>query len=164
MHVIAPRRAATVTTLIAVLFLGAGLSACGDDDGDEEAAQEALTKEEYLAQGNEICERFTGEIDQVAAETFPNQGDPSPKQLSTFAGEIVPIIEQAMGQLQELPPPEGDEEQLDSFFAAVDQAIADYQRAADNPDQAQQIFAADPPGEAQKIADEYGLTACGEER
>jgi hypothetical protein len=160
------RRAPALTMLLGVIALSLGLSACGGDDEDE-GAEEALTKEEYIAQGNQICERFTDEIDQLGAETFPKrveQGQPSPQQLSTFAAGIVPIIEQAKADLQELPAPEGDEEQLDAFFAAVDDAVAQYQQAADNPQEAQQIFAGDPPGEAQEIADEYGLTACGENR
>jgi hypothetical protein len=144
------------------LLLAAGallVVACGDDDEDD-----SLSREEYLAQGNEICESFTGEIDRIGAQTFPKKGEPSPRQLSRFAAEIVPVIEQAQVELRELPAPEGDEEQLNAFFAAVDDAIAKYEQAAENPDQAQQIFAADPPGEAQRIADEYGLTACGESR
>jgi hypothetical protein len=150
-----------IGVIVALLLAAAAvaLGGCGDDDEEE-----ALSKDEYLAQGNEICERFTGEIDQIGAETLPEQGKPSARQLSRFAAEIVPVIENAMTELQQLPPPEGDEEQLDAFFAAVDDAIAKYEQAADNPSEAQRIFAADPPGEAQRIADEYGLTACGEER
>jgi hypothetical protein len=141
------------------------LSACGgDDDEDEGTEQEALTKEEYIAQGNRICERFLGQTDQIAADTFPQQGEPSPAQLSEFAGKVGPVISEGIAELRELPPPEGDEEQVAAIYDAADDAVAQYEQAAENPQEAQEIFEGDPPREAQRLSDEYGLTACGENR
>jgi hypothetical protein len=138
-----------------VLALATGLVAagCGDDDDDDGDGGEALTKEEYLAQGNQICAQGNAELRQ--SEDF-NFNDPA--AVGAFVTDtLVPNIQGQIDQLRE-GIPEGDEETvngiLDDTEAKLDELEADPASLQED---------ADPFAEINMRLDEYGLTTCAGE-
>ena len=125
----------TLAALLAVALLAAGCgseeeSSGGNDETDEPIT---LTKEEYLAEANAVCARVNQDL--RAADTA--QAGP-------------PIIEQGLGELENLPRPAGDEEQLAEVYAAGRDAVAELEAAQGAP-------SGDPFKEFTNLASDYGF-------
>ena len=98
--------------------------ACGEDE-------ETLTTEEFLEQGNAICEVAAAEVDAAvdaaAAEEFP-EGE-VPEAPVSFVDVAAPIFQEQLDDLEALDPPEdlqGDvDEMLEAAQSALDSVIDD---------------------------------------
>ena len=131
----------------ALLAIGCG----GDDDGGS-----SISKQEFLKQGNEICAKGNQELDQAANETFSG-GPPSEEEVVTFVDdELLPNVEGQVSDLRDLGAPEGDEDEVNAILDAADQAI---EAIGDDP--AAAFRGDDPFAEANQLARDYGLVACG---
>ncbi len=150
-----PRRLLTLTL---VITLGtAGLAGCGDD-------VKALSKEEFLKQGNAICAAGNERLGTAFTKAFGDLGDgeqPDPKVGGTMEQDVViPVIQGEIDDIRALKPPKDladDVNQLaDTTQAALDQLK---QLAKDDPAAAFQdggkFFSNVPP-----LADKIGLTEC----
>jgi len=134
----------------AVALVGAG---CGGDDEDE-----PLTKEEFITQADQICTDGDDEV-TAAAEDLTAGGQPSDEEVEQFVSDtVLPSIQEQADGIDELTPPEEDAEQIDGIVAALNEAIA-----AAEADPAVAI-ATDGNAfeEVNTLAQDYGLTACGE--
>lgn len=148
------------------LSLCAGLIAagCGDDDnGDNGAGDgtalgdggEALAKEEYIAQGDEIC--AAGD-EELAEELQAIEGGATEENAEKGAEVFVENLDSQLEQLRDLNPPEGDEETLTEIY---DQAEEGGEQLSDDP---QLILTEEGPpalAEASEKAQEYGFEECG---
>lgn len=134
------------------------LAACGDDDSSDsssDSSSEALTKTEFVDQANAICAEGNKEIDAGANEVFSG-GKPSETDIETFVNDtLLPSVTDQVDQISQLPPPEGDEDQVQEILDAAQQGIDD---AKADPQGFQQ---ADPFAEANQLATDYGMTECG---
>jgi hypothetical protein len=144
--------------LVPCLIGGALLAGCGGGD-DSSSTAAALTKAEYLKQGNEICRQAAHEINTKAQAEFGNQ-PPSKQEFSTFITDTaLPISEQEISDLRDLPPPAGDEDTVNGIYDAANEGLA---KIKDDPILASQ---GDDAGgaftESNKLAKDYGLTTCG---
>ncbi len=137
--------ACAVTVLLA---LAAG---CGGDSAP------APTKDEFVAQANEICLEGDKEL-RAASQDLAAEGRPSDEEINQFiSDEVVPNIEDQAAQIRDLGAPEGDEDQVNAIVDALDQAVEETK--------------ADPGGvsggsgtpfdEVNQLAQDYGLTDCG---
>jgi hypothetical protein len=168
----------------ATAMLAAGLAAaliaagCGDDDEDTTTAAtttetgatgatgaaggEPLSKQQFIAQADEICKQGDKQIDQEAREFFGElEQEPEAPELEQFATEVVvPNIQQQIDDLRSLSPPEGDEDEvsaiLDAAQEGLDELEADPSSIDEGPD-AGGAFA-----EANRLAQDYGLKECGD--
>jgi hypothetical protein len=145
-----------------VLALATGLIAagCGDDDDDGDDGGDAPTKTEFIAEADQICSDGDAEIEAAAEETF-GQSDqpPAPAEQERFASEtVIPNIEEQVNGVDELTPPEGDEDQIQ---ALVDAAREGIERGKEDPSLFLEQGGEDPLAEASRIAQEYGFKACG---
>ncbi len=127
--------ARTLAALLAVALLAAG---CGGDDestGGEDQSGEppVLTKEEYLREADAVCARVN---EDLRAAERPQDGPP--------------IIEQGLGELENIPPPEGDAEQLAEIYAAGREAVAELDDAQGPP-------SGDPFKKFTDLAADYGF-------
>lgn len=140
----------------AALALALVAAGCGGDDDEGESSGPALSKEEYIAQGDEICAQGDTELAAAAEEEFGSATEEPPREdQEAFISDVVaPNFEQQLEDLQALNPPEEDQEQIDALLAALEDLIA---------------AAKEDPGtvidgevtEASELAQEYGFQSCG---
>lgn len=162
--------------LTIAVAVGAGLltAACGIQ-GDDAAA---LSKPEFVAEANAICEagndRLDVVFDQVWAGVEEIDFENPDNELLIFERwqnaliEAGPIVEQELDDIGALEPPAEDEEFIDTLLADQAAAFDEFTRlinAAADGDRA--ALAAldtdeDPFDDIDRRAREYGLTACGE--
>lgn len=150
-----------LTTGMLALIIAAGLVAAGcggdDDDGDPGAS---ITKEEWIAQANEICQEGDEEMERAAQEAFADAQDggrPDAQAEQRFLEEVVaPGIEMQVADIAALPRPEGDEDQIEGIIAAAEEGAATVKA---NPSALEEE--PDPFKEATQLIVEYGVTDCG---
>lgn len=152
----------TITLLVAALAASSLLAACGDDDGDGGNGEQALSKPEYIKQGDAICAEGDLEIEQAAEQEFGDleQGEqPSAEAIGEFGQEtVLPNLQRQIDQLRELPAPEGDEDEVTAIYDAADEGIRKL-REGEPEDFVEQ---GDPAfEEANRLAGEYGFQSCG---
>lgn len=145
------------------------IAGCGGDDeepsstttpgvtGATGVSGSSLTKEQFIAQADEICGAGDETID--AAGTALGQA-PTDAELETFASNVVvPSIQSQYDGIAALPVPEGEEENVENLLSALGSALdeleADPSVIADQA-QSGEIFQA-----ANDAADEFGLKKCG---
>ncbi len=145
--------------LVAVMATGLIAAGCGGDDDDAGDGGDALSKTEYVAQGNAICEAGNAETDAAAEELFQGS-EPTEAEISSFATDtLVPNIQGQIDDLRALPAPEGDEDTLTGIYDEAELALQDI-----NEDPTLiQGQGSDPFAEINTKLKDYGLTACGSE-
>lgn len=154
------------TLVIAALAAGAlFVAGCGGDDDDSNttsgatgASGSSLTKEQFVAEADQICKSSEDSIRAEAEQTLGSNS--SPQEITDFNTEVVvPAQQDVIDSIRALGAPEGDEEQvgaiLDSVQSALDTVAADPEQFAD-PDAADREF-----DEADQLATDYGLKECG---
>jgi hypothetical protein len=141
------RRQAVLVLLVSVP-LATGLGACGGG--------EPITKEDYVVQVNQICREANEDAIVAAGETLPE--NPGVEDIRTYWNETArPSIEERIDEIRAVEVPEGDEDVIDSYIAALEdgteatQEQVDAGGATEGPD----LYA-----EANRIAEEYGLAEC----
>jgi hypothetical protein len=103
-----------------LLFTVLALSGCGgDDDGGEQ-----LTREEYAAQADAICTRYNERVRSL-------QNPRNIEELAEAADKTLPILDDAIGDLRELRPPESDEATADEWLDQVELLKADLEKIRD---------------------------------
>lgn len=136
---------------LAAFALAAG---CGGDDGDD-----TDPKEEYIAQGDEICARGTFTIGTHARERYGTP-QPPPKRIEEYSKQIVvPTLQtEVVERLRALPAPQGDEQTTAAIYDALEQAI-DELRA--DPGLIADANVGGAFDEANRRAQAYGFRQCG---
>ena len=125
---------------------------------DPSATAAALTKEEFVAQGNQICSEGNKTIDEAAKQVFSG-GKPKADEMQQFVtGTVIPSIQDQVDSIRALGAPEGDEDQVAAILDAAQQGIDEAK--ADPSLLAGEQSGSDPFAEANKLTDDYGLTAC----
>lgn len=146
--------------LVLVLATGLIAAGCGDDDDDGDDGGDAPTKEEFIAEADQICSDGDAEIEAAAEETF-GQSDrpPTPEEQEAFASEtVIPNIEEQVNGVDELTPPEGDEDEIQAIVDAANEGL---DAGRDDPSVFTEQGGEDPLAEASGLAQDYGLKACG---
>jgi len=139
--------------LLATLVLCVFAAACGDD-GDTSSG-EALSKEEFIAQADEICAAGDAQID-AQGEDFTGRTDPSARE-ALVTTVIVPGTRDQLEQIRALSPPEGDEDEVNEFLDTLDRGLDELE---DDPEL---LAAEEGPAtilDARKLAMEYGFKSC----
>ena len=146
------------------------------------AGDEALSKDEYIAQGNAICEDTNARFEAISSEFYADlPEDSTPAEfVEVFAGfidEVTAVTEGQLADLRDLAAPEGDEamlaalyDDLEAVMGALNQLADD--AAAGDPAAIERLASREDPGhgglrvaatafdEVDKQAVEYGLTVC----
>jgi hypothetical protein len=138
--------------IMAIALVAAG---CGGDSDDNDTA---LTKPQFLAKGNAICQAGDKKI-QTAFETAIGKGKPTQEQLSSVVTDsLVPSIQGQIDDIRDLPAPEGDQDQIGQVLDEAELALQDVK---ENPSLATQGAGQDPFANVNQQLNDYGLTACG---
>ena len=138
----------------AALLLTVIVSACGSDDS-------ALSKSDYLTQGNAICQKSSDDI-AAASAGLPTDRPPTQAEFTKFTSEtLVPKVGKQIDDLAKLNAPSELDKDVDQMIAA---ARADYTKmqadikadpvALMNSDK-------DPFANTNARANAIGLTVCG---
>jgi len=149
------------------------------------SSDEALSKDEYLAQGNAICEDSNAQFRAIIEEfdgLLPDASTPeefADPLAADFVDQFTAVLEEQLANLRALAAPEGDETILAALYddlEAVTRALPQLAAAAATGDpaaieqltssggqvhaglQAVNVAFADLDNQAR----EYGLTVCGE--
>lgn len=137
--------------LLALALLALFAIGCGSSDSSD-SSSEALSKADYIEQGNAICDKGNAELAAAAKEIGSN---PSKAQIESYATDtLIPNLEDQAAALRALGAPEGDQETVDAIYTALDDGIA---ATKDDPSV---VVSDDPFSKANDLAAAYGLSAC----
>ena len=162
---------ATLAGALAIVALVAGCGG-GSDSGDSSAADTsspekstgpALTKAEFIKQGDEICKKTAEELNEgIASYTSENgldESEPSEEQQEELVSEVILPAFRAEGEeLGALGPPTGDEEDVEEIVTGIEDAVTDAEG-----DLSSAITGDSPLEDANAKAREFGFEVCGQE-
>jgi ABC-type lipoprotein release transport system permease subunit len=138
-------------SVLAVGLIGAGCGG-GDDDSDTTTS---LTKAEWIAKADAICQQGNQEINQAAQQQFGNQ-KPTAAAVQRFAtGTALPNTQTQVDKIRALGAPSGDEDQVNEILDTVQ---ADIDKAKSAGDIEDSTFA-----DGNALAKQYGLKVCGQD-
>ena len=114
-------RARIAKSVVIGLVAALVLVSCGDDDED------ALSEEELVRQGNEICASHAKNIEDAARSQFGTSREvPSVQQVEDFANNVVVReIDHMVDMLEDLKPPDDEEEEFEEFLSETRSALDD---------------------------------------
>ena len=142
---------------LSALVALAVLVAAGCGGGDDETT--ALTKSQFLAQGNALCkekeQQRLNEVNEEVAALKPGENFSDAKQTKMVETIIIPNYEEIISGIEELGAPEGDEAKIDALVAAMEKTT---KVLKEDPEEA--IFNVLMFEEPNKLAKAYGLKSC----
>ena len=147
-------------TVLAGAMLVAG---CGSSDDNDSTT--ALSKAEFVKQGNAICRKGNEEIEEGFEEFAKEKNlgknkEPSEADFEEAAETVlVPGVSKQIDGLRALGAPEGDEGEVDQLLTGAEEALEEIEG---DPAKATEENGG-PFVKVNKEAREYGLTVCGEE-
>lgn len=148
----------TRVAIVALASLAVGavaVAGCGGDD-ETSSTTAAISKEDFLTQGNQICAEGNKKFDEGLKQLQGEGGnEPSEADIEQFATDsAVPIIQEQIDQLRALGIPSGDEDQVNAF---LDSAQSDNDKLEADPS----LLTSNLFADTNKLAHQYGLTECG---
>jgi hypothetical protein len=141
--------------LAGLLATGLIAAGCGGDDDDDDGGDggEALTKEEFLAEGNAICEAGNAELEQASSELQSGPGSP---QFDAFISDtFIPNVQGQIDEIRALEPPEEDADTVNGILDDAEGVLDEIEA-----DPATFGQGGDPFAEVNTQLNDYGLTAC----
>lgn len=151
-----------VALLAALAALALIVAGCGGGSDSTESTS-ALSKAEFVKQGNAICAKGNKEINEGFEEFVKENGLSKTKAPSKAVQEeavetvLIPKISKELENIRALGPPDKEAE------AVLDAAEEALEKGEEDPIQFLKEESAGPFAKANKLAREYGLTKCGEE-
>ena len=115
-----------------------------------------VSKEEFIDQANSLCAKRSAEVKVKGRRTFKKVfNEPEAVAAKKMANQvIIPTFEGELRDLKTLNIPAGDGEQISAIHGAIEAMVGELKA-----DPTVQGFY--PYTKAEKLAAEYGLTACG---
>jgi hypothetical protein len=151
-----PTRKAAVIALAATI----GLAASGCGSSKKTATTPALTKAQFIAQGNAVC--TDGNEKQKAAQTalekLVGNHVPSQSQIAAYVNaSFVPLIQNQIDRIKALGAPSGEQSAVTSMLGL---AQTDLDKVKTDP----KLLTAEahPFADFARTAHAYGLTACAQ--
>ena len=143
---------------IAGVMLGAlvVIAACGG------GGSSALSKDEFVKQGNAICQKGNDAIDSTGSSFFSDSTQqPDPATVQKFFKETVsPNVKKQVDDLDKLNPPKELQAQVDKLVADARAALTKLQEQIDKDPNAALNSNEDPFANVNKEASAIGLVAC----
>jgi len=148
-----------VVSILAFASLLALLAGCGSSSDDSSAA--ALTKSQFIAQGDQICQKAHQQRDEVFKQLLAENGNKPPlgkaEQEEVILTKILPPWETMTAELGELGVPSGEEEQAEAIVDGYQETV-DTMR--EDPGSALETSGATSFAEADKLAKQFGFKVC----
>jgi hypothetical protein len=149
------------TTLALLLAGGALVAGCGGGGGKDTNTTSTgpLSKEAYIARGDQVCAHGTLTIGEAGRSQF-GSSQPTRDQAIQFGQDVVvPSLEDTLAKLRALTPPPGDTAATSAVYDALDQAVNKLKQDPELFVQSGQGGAFD---RANRLAQAYGFTQCGQ--
>ncbi len=150
-----------LATALAVALVVAG---CGSSD-DTSSTEASLTKAEFVKQADAICTQGSKDINAEFEEFTKEKGISETKapakdvQEEAVESILIPSISSQVEEVKALGTPEGDEGEVEALIAAEEEVL---EEGEEDPVSLLEGGSAKEK-EANKLATDYGLTACGAE-
>jgi hypothetical protein len=155
------RTLATLAGVVAIAIVAAG---CGSSD-DSTTTVVALTKVEFIKQGDAICkkggEQIGDEADAFAKENGIDTEKPTKEeQEEVIVGVLGPALQDQADEISALGAPDGEEEKVEALVEALESGAEELE---DDPASLLEEAGPGPLDEAGKLADAFGFKECGQE-
>ncbi|MDP2775362.1 MAG: hypothetical protein Q8O61_17550 [Nocardioides sp.] len=124
------------------------LAGCG---GDDDGGEGAISKAEFLEQGNTICSAGNLAVDEIGGSVDKHDQE---QLLTAIKEQVVPLVRGQLDDLRALGYPDGDKEILEAIYADTEDVLDSWE---DDPSQALTDERMAPINE--RLGD-YGLTKC----
>ncbi|HET9199096.1 MAG TPA: hypothetical protein VFN92_12695 [Solirubrobacterales bacterium] len=153
---------ASLAALALLVALAALVTGCGGGDETTDSATVALTKAEFIKQGDAICKQGNEQSEEEAEEFAEENGftleKASDEELEEAVAEVlVPSLSQQAEEIGALGAPEGDEEKVEEIVVSLEGAAEEIE---EDPGL---VFEGEVLEEPEKLAQGYGFKVCGEE-
>ena len=132
------------------------VAACGG------SSSSTLSKDDFVKQGNSICQKGNDTINSSASSLFTSSSQPDPATMKKFFDETLePSVKKQIDDIDNLKPPKELQAQVDKLVADARAALAKLKTAvATDPSAA---FSSDDPfADVNKEASAIGLVVCAE--
>ncbi len=144
-----------ILPFVALLAAAAFVAGCGSSD------DEALTKAEFVKQGNQICkdgleDRAESLSSRPGLGTKLSEEEIIAKTEPLVEDGLLPVIQREAEELGDLAAPEGEEVRVDAIVESLEEAVAEGEKDI------QGVMSGAPNHfeESNKLAEDYGLTEC----
>ena len=128
------------------------VGACGG------SSYKGLSKDEFVTQANAICKR---DNDAVAEKAKALGDSPTQQQQIDFIlNTAVPSTRAEIAEVRKLKPPKADKATVTKLLDAASAGLDEGEKTAKSDPQKALSDSFDPLANANKLATEYGLTAC----
>jgi hypothetical protein len=142
---------------------GGDSSTSGDSSSGAEAADSGkpLTKAEFIKRGDAICEAVPQEYSKKLSaleEEAKKSKKPKPSKTESNLNAAVPPLYAAIEALEELAPPQGDEQEAAAIVAALKSAA----KGLEEKPESELLGPKSPFAEFQKLTKAYGFKLCSQ--
>lgn len=138
------------------------LAGCGESDSTADVAA-PIPKAEFVKKANAICAQANQELAEIAEKftqekNLSEKNRPTDAQVTELATRSLPPIKRQVEELRALGVPTGDEQQVDEFLSAAEEAV---EKGEQDP---AALYGANGGAfaKANRLATDYGLDKCGE--
>ena len=143
---------------VAILTVGLVAAGCGSSSNSSTSTTAALTKPQFLKQGNAICKKGNQQINAAGKKVFSKNKKPTQAQMTQFAtATLIPHIQAEISGIKALGAPKGDEAQVNAMVASAQSAL---DKGKKNPtllvSNNSNLFK-----HTNQLTNAYGLTVCG---
>ena len=152
-----------IAMLVSVMAIAIVAAGCGSSSSDSTETTAALSKAEFIKQGDAICTKgnqaIETEANEFAEENNVDTEKPTDAQQEEVITEVVaPAVRKQGEEISELGAPSGDEAEVEAIVAAVEGGADELEE-----DPKLLIEGKNPLAKGSKLADSYGFKVCGEE-
>jgi hypothetical protein len=151
--------------LAGIVAVAAVIAGCGSSDDSSTNSATALTKAEFVKQGDAICEKGSKQIEDEA-ESFADENDvdtenPTDEQQEEVVETVVgPALQTQADELGELGAPSGEEAKVTAMLEVLEEVAEEFES---DPGVLLGSDGSDPLDKANELADEFGFKACSQE-
>lgn len=147
------KKRAIVWPLAVLAVMALAIGGCGGGDDDEAS----LTKAQFTRQANAICDKSNDErVAEFRARMSVTGLSNDQERVEAVQEAFIAPFEEMVGELEDLSPPEGDEEKVEAIFTEMEQGVDDLEK---DPlvvfEGEEKMF-----DKANELASDYGLTSC----
>ncbi|HEY4779934.1 MAG TPA: hypothetical protein VIH47_10110 [Solirubrobacterales bacterium] len=157
------RLIAMLAGAMAIAIVAAG---CGSSSDDSTGATGALTKVEFIKQGDAICkkgsEQIQGEANAFARENNIDTSKPTKaQQEEVIAGVLGPALQDQADEISALGAPAGEEGKTEAIVDALEAGAEELEE--DPASLLEGKSGAGPLSKANELAVKFGFKECGQE-